>query len=148
MRLVGGHSAHVDPVVAIEHAILEAVQTRAVVISGAREDLQRYDVFSELSYEDARKDASWWFDSTENKMPAPTDLTALPADLAEVVYQIDEQLRSSKFYPVVFVRLSPADADIAVVRVVVPTCSEISHESIRLGRRILEAYASSKVNLA
>jgi ribosomal protein S12 methylthiotransferase accessory factor len=143
MRLVGGHSAHVDPVLAIEHAILEAVQTRAVVIAGAREDLQRYDVFSELTYEDARKDASWWFDSTESKVPAPSDLVALPLDLAEVVYRIDEELRSRKFYPVVFVRLSPADADIAVVRVVVPTCSEISHESIRLGRRILEAYASS-----
>jgi hypothetical protein len=67
----------------------------------------------------------------------------LPPDLAEVVYQIDEELRTQKFYPVVFMRLSPPDSDIAVVRVVVPTCSEISHESKRLGRRILAAYSSA-----
>jgi ribosomal protein S12 methylthiotransferase accessory factor YcaO len=133
-------------VLAIEQAILEAVQTRAVMIAGAREDLRRYDAFAELSYDTARQDASWWFDKTEDKVAAPSSLLPLPADLAEVVYRIGEELRSQKFYPVVFIRLSPPDSEIAVVRVVVPTCSEISHESKRLGRRILEAYASSGVH--
>lgn len=143
LRLVGGHSAHVDPLLAIEHAILEAVQTRAVLIAGAREDLQRHDAFARLGYDAARLEVSWWFDATQDKAAAPSAPLTLPADLAEVVYQIGEELRFQKFYPVVFVQLSPPDAEIVVVRVVVPTCSEISNDSIRLGRRILEGYDPS-----
>ena len=143
LRLVGGHSAHVDPLLAIEHAILEAVQTRAVLIAGAREDLERYDAFARLGYDAARQEVSWWFDATEDRVAAPSTPLPLPADLAEVVYQIGEELRSRKFYPVVFVQLSPRDAEIIVVRVIVPTCSEISHDNIRLGRRILEGYDPS-----
>lgn len=143
LRLVGGQSAHVDPLLAIEDAILEAVQTRAVLISGGREDLQRYDVFAGMSYEAARRDARWWFDSTEDCVGSPSAPLALPSDLADVVYQIGEELRSQKFYPVAFIQLSPPDAEIVVVRVVVPTCSEISHDSKRLGRRILANYHPS-----
>jgi YcaO-like protein with predicted kinase domain len=139
LRLVGGHSAHVDPLLAIEHAVLEAVQTRAVLIAGAREDLQRYDDIARMSYDAARRELNWWFDATGDIAAAPSAPLTPPADLAEVVYQIGEELRSQKFYPVVFIQLSPADAEIAVVRVVVPTCSEISHNNVRLGRRILES---------
>lgn len=140
LRLVGGHSAHIDPLLAIEHAILEAVQTRAVMIAGAREDLQRYDSFAGLGYEAARREVGWWFDRTGDFEAAPSARLALPTDLAEVVYQIGEDLRTQKFYPVAFVELSAPNAEIKVVRVVVPTCSEVSHESIRLGRRILEDF--------
>ena len=139
LRLVGGQSAHVDPLLAIEHAILEAVQTRAVLIGGAREDLDRHDSFGRLGYEAARQEVRWWFDATDDRIPAPSGPMRLPADLAEVVYRIGEELRAMRFYPVAFVQLSPPEAEIVVVRVVVPTCSEISHDSVRLGRRILEA---------
>jgi len=144
LRLCGGQSAHVDPLLAIEAAILEAVQTRAVMISGAREDLDRHDDIAGLSYEVARREASWWFDATEDRVPAPSAPLPLPEDLAEVVYEIGESLRAQRFYPVVFIRLSPRDAAVSVVRVVVPTCSEVSHNSKRLGRRFLESYASAQ----
>jgi ribosomal protein S12 methylthiotransferase accessory factor len=145
LRLVGGQSAHVDPLLAIEDAILEAVQTRAVLISGGREDLQRYDAFAGMSYEVARREGRWWFDSTEESVGSPSAPLALPPDLADVVYQIGEELRSQKFYPVVFIQLSPPDAETVVVRVVVPTCSEISHDTKRLGRRILANYDPSSL---
>jgi YcaO-like protein with predicted kinase domain len=137
MRLVGGQSAHVDPLLAIEDAILEAAQTRAVLISGGREDLERYDIFTGMSYEDARREGRWWFDPTEDSVGSPSAPLTLPSDLADVVYQIDDELRAQNFYPVAFVQLSPPDTETVVVRVVVPTCSEISHDSKRLGRRIL-----------
>ncbi|MDX6614402.1 MAG: thioglycine synthase [Blastocatellia bacterium] len=140
LRLVGGHSAHIDPLLAIEDAILEAVQTRAVLIAGSREDLQRHEAFAALGYEAARREVGWWFDATEARMTAPSAPLPLPADLAEVVYQIGEELRLGKFYPVVFIQLSPPDAEIVVVRVVVPTCSEISHDTLRPGRRILAGH--------
>jgi ribosomal protein S12 methylthiotransferase accessory factor len=140
LRLVGGHSAHVDPLLAIEHAILEAVQTRAVLIAGAREDLERHDAFGRLGYDAARKEVAWWFDATDDRVAAPAAPLPLPADLGGVVYQIGDELRAGRFYPVVFVQLSPPESEIVVVRVVVPTCSEISHDSVRLGRRVLEGY--------
>ncbi len=140
LRLVGGQSAHVDPFLAIEDAILEAVQTRAVMISGAREDLQRHDEFVSVGYETARREARWWFDPTEERIAANSGPVPLPPDLANVVYRIAQKLRSQKFFPVVYTRLSPPDAKLPVVRVAVPTCSEISHENVRLGRRLLEAY--------
>jgi hypothetical protein len=62
----------------------------------------------------------------------------------KLFYQIDETLRSQKFYPVIFIQLSPPEAELKVVRVVMPTCSEISHDSKRLGRRFLESYASTR----
>jgi ribosomal protein S12 methylthiotransferase accessory factor YcaO len=91
-----------------------------------------------------RREGSWWFNTTEDQVPAPSALLPLPDDLAEVVYQIDETLRSQKFYPVIFIQLSPPEAELKVVRVVMPTCSEISHDSKRLGRRFLESYASTR----
>jgi len=143
LRLVGGQSAHVDPLLAIEHAILEAVQTRAVMISGGREDLQRHDAVATMDYEAARSEAGWWFDPTDSRVASPAAALTLPFDLADVVHRIGEQLRDEKFYPVAFIPLSPPQSDIIVVRVVVPTCSEISHDSRRLGRRILASYMST-----
>jgi ribosomal protein S12 methylthiotransferase accessory factor len=137
MRLVGGHSAHADPVLAIEAAILEAVQTRAVVIAGAREDLAQYEKFASLTYKAARQEAGWWFDPTEERVVAPLTRIPPPANLAEVVSQIEESLRGESFFPVVFIQLSPPESETVVVRVIVPTCSEISHGYRRLGRRFL-----------
>jgi len=74
---------------------------------------------------------------------SPAAALTLPFDLADVVHRIGEQLRDEKFYPIAFIPLSPPQSDIIVVRVVVPTCSELSHDSRRLGRRILASYMSA-----
>jgi len=42
-RACGGWGCHLNPSVAAERAVLEAVQSRAVVIAGARDDLERRD---------------------------------------------------------------------------------------------------------
>jgi ribosomal protein S12 methylthiotransferase accessory factor YcaO len=42
-RHCGGWGAHLAPYIAAERAVLEAVQSRAVVIAGARDDLERRD---------------------------------------------------------------------------------------------------------
>jgi hypothetical protein len=74
---------------------------------------------------------------------SPAAALAPPSDLADVVHRIGEQLRDEKFYPVAFIQLSPPQSEIVVVRVVVPTCSEISHDSRRFGRRLLASYMSA-----
>ena len=143
LRLCGGQSAHVDPLLAIENAILEAVQTRAVMIAGGREDLQRHDAVATMDYEAARSEAAWWFDPTDARVASPAAALPLPSDLADVVHTIGERLRDEMFYPVAFIVMSPPQSEIAVVRVIVPTSSEMSHDSRRIGRRILASYQSA-----
>lgn len=50
----GGYGAHLDPEVAVLRAITEAIQGRAVVIAGSRDDVFRFDLFkirnSEMSF--------------------------------------------------------------------------------------------------
>lgn len=137
LRMNGGHSAHPDPLLAMEAAILEAVQSRAVFIAGSREDLSQYEDFAALGYKAAREHLAWWLDPTEDHVPGPTAYLPRPDDLAEVVRAIAGTLREQRFWPVIVVPLSPPNAEIAVVRVIVPTCSEASGASLRVGRRML-----------
>lgn len=135
MRLTCGHAAHVDPWLALERAVLEALQARAVIIAGAREDLDSYAELAAMDFPRAREELAWWLDPTSRRVPAPAAPLEPPGDLAEVVLGIERSLRAEGFQPLVVVELTPPGAPIAVVRVVVPTTSELSHGSHRLGRR-------------
>lgn len=136
LRLNGGHSAHADPFLAIEDAILEAVQSRAVLIAGAREDLEDLGAFAALGYEGARQSLAWWLQPTAETVAAPRAPLPRPADLAEVVRQMRDALRDEGFWPVAVVQLSPPDGEIVAARVILPTCSQAAPGNIRLGRRI------------
>jgi YcaO-like protein with predicted kinase domain len=137
LRLNGGHSAHPDPLLAIESAVLEAVQTRAVFIAGSREDLGQFEGFAALGYQTARDKLARWLDPTTDTVPGPARYLPRPDDLAEVVHTIAQTLCTKGFWPIIFIPLSPPYAAVAVVRVIVPTCSEISPPNLRLGRRVL-----------
>jgi len=137
LRINGGHSAHLDPMVAIEEAILEAVQSRAVFVAGAREDLDRLAGFASLGYSAARDTVSWWVTPGEEKTPAPLASKALPIDLSFALRELAARLSAEKFWPIVFIPLSPPDAKVIVVRVIVPTASQASAGNVRLGRSIL-----------
>jgi ribosomal protein S12 methylthiotransferase accessory factor len=136
LRLNGGHSAHTDPFLALEDAILEAVQSRAVLIAGAREDLDGLDRFAALGYDGARAALAWWLTPTPEAAPAPAAPLPRPHDLAPVLRDLRETLRGQGFWPVVTVELSPPGAAIVVARVILPTCSHAAPGNIRLGRRI------------
>jgi YcaO-like protein with predicted kinase domain len=137
LRINGGHSAHLDPMIAIEDAILEAAQSRAVFVAGGREDLALLSSFASLGYSAARDAMAWWLAPTSEKVPAPC-APGTPQDLACGLRQISDRLREKKFWPIIFVPLSPPEANIVAVRVLVPTCSQVSSGNMRLGRSVLE----------
>jgi ribosomal protein S12 methylthiotransferase accessory factor YcaO len=143
LRINGGHSAHLDPMAAIEDAILEAVQSRAVFVAGGREDLAHLSSFTSLGYSAARDALAWWLTPTTKKAPAPCGLDT-PQDLVSSLRHISDRLREKKFWPMIFVPLSPPEANIVAVRVLVPTCSQASPGNMRLGRSVLERAVRSR----
>jgi thioglycine synthase len=136
LRLVSGHAAHVDPYLALESAVLEAVQARAALIAGGREDLDSYAELAAMSFSDARRELSWWFDPTAERVAAPAAPLPPPDDLAETILALEASLREQAFQPLLVTELTPPGYPLPVVRVIVPTLSELSHSSFRLGRRI------------
>ena len=124
--------------IAFEDAILEAIQSRAAFVAGSREDLVQLDGFASLGYSAARDALTWWLTPTAEKIPAPSGLSTPPADIACCVRELAHRLREERFWPIIFVPLSPPDANIVAVRVLVPSCSQASPGNIRLGRTVLE----------
>lgn len=136
MRLVSGHAAHIDPYLALEGAVLEALQARVAIIAGSREDLDSYAEFATMSFSTVRHELSWWLDPTGERVAAPAAPQPPPDDLAETVLALEKGLREHSFQPLLVVEMTPPSYPVPVVRVIVPTLSEITHSSYRLGRRI------------
>jgi YcaO-like protein with predicted kinase domain len=128
-RPIRGHAAHLDPYLALERAILEALQARAMILAGAPEE-----VGGEAAA--PRRDSPERRESAAETVPAPATPLPLPADLAEVVLATERALRREGFQPLVVVELTPPASPVAVVRVVLPGCSDVSHGAVRLGRRL------------
>jgi ribosomal protein S12 methylthiotransferase accessory factor len=132
-RLVCGHAAHVDFTLAAEGALLEALQSRAAFIAGAREDLERFGEFAALSYAEARESLRWWITpvdpvQTPTGRPGARDPGALAREIAAT-------LAEQGFDPPVYVKLSPPASPVVVVKVIVPGCSDVSEGRWRIGRR-------------
>ena len=136
MRMACGHAAHIDPFLALDGAVQEALQARAAMISGAREDLEDYRYLESMTDAEARREFAWWLDATCQRTPAPRAPQPEPEDLASVVLELETALFRQSFQPLVVVELSPASARIPVVRAVVPGCSDFSHRRLWQGRRI------------
>jgi YcaO-like protein with predicted kinase domain len=136
LRLVSGQAAHVDPYLALEGAVLEAVQARAAIIAGAREDLDSYAELAAMDFSAARRELAWWLDPTPERLPAPVAPLPPPEDLAATILELEAALREQAFQPLLVVEMTPPGYPLPVVRVIVPTLSELSHSSFRLGRRI------------
>jgi ribosomal protein S12 methylthiotransferase accessory factor len=137
MQLVVGHGAHVEPRLALERAVLEAAQARAVITAGAREDLDHYKSLREMSYEEARRQLAWWFDPTGALAPPPLSSSAASLDLRDTVLEIRRTLLGQGFDRLIVVDLSPPGSSLAVFRVLLPGASEVSRENVRIGRRLL-----------
>jgi ribosomal protein S12 methylthiotransferase accessory factor len=129
-RPIRGHAAHLDPYLALERAVLEALQARAMILAGAADE--------EVEGEGAapRRGSPERREPDATTVPAPTSPLPLPADLAEVVLACERALRREGFQPLVVVELTSPGSPVAVVRVVLPGCSDLSHGAVRLGRRL------------
>lgn len=120
-----GMAAHLDPALALRAAVLEAAQSRATDLQGAREDLPPRD-----------EPADPWFlepgAAPVVPWPAPSGPVTLDAGRAALV------ARLAALVPPIepaFVDLSLPGVDLAVVRVVAPGLESWAHDPSRIGPR-------------
>lgn len=69
----GGSGAHLDSTIALRRAVAEAVQSRSLVIAGAREDVRR--TATPEGCEPARDTFGYWYESTGTRVSLRTSLT-------------------------------------------------------------------------
>ncbi|MCH9688499.1 MAG: YcaO-like family protein, partial [Deltaproteobacteria bacterium] len=131
-----GLCAHPDPWIALEQAVIEATQSRLVVMTEAREDRERLAADQRRARHSRRGPAEAWLADGGAPVPAPAAPLRPPVDLADVVDDIVDRMATEGFDRVVKIRLNPPDDPLAVVRVLVPGASEAMHRAFWLGRRV------------
>ena len=139
-----GYGAHLDPEVAMGRALAEAAQTRAILISGARDDVfhQYYTVLRLQRNSDSEKrnleSNPPTVDARERKSQATS---TFEGDIAILL----EKLKQAGLNQVIVFDLSPPEWDISVVRVVVPGLEASFHTNYNPKKRAI-AFAERKVS--
>lgn len=136
----GGYGAHLDPQIAMLRAITEAVQSRAVLIAGARDDIFRH-----------RREEIGRFDDAERFRVANETLPiARPASPTQATESFEgdvgcllDRLRHIGCNQVVVFELTAPDCPISVVRVIVPGLEGYMSEYYTPGARAL-AYSMAE----
>jgi ribosomal protein S12 methylthiotransferase accessory factor len=131
-----GYGAHLDPEVAMVRALTEASQTRAILISGARDDVfhQYYVALSvkrngtseasELESNPPTVDAREW-----KSQATPT----FEEDIAIIL----EKLKQAGLDQVIIFDLSPPEWEISVVRAIVPGLEATFHNNYKPNKRAI-----------
>lgn len=114
-----GYGAHLDPEVAMIRALTEAAQTRAIVISGARDD-----IFHQY-YETLKVKQNHSYEASNLTSNLPTVDARIRTSLSTDTFEEDIEIILRKLTQigleqVIVFDLSPPDCDISVVRVIVP----------------------------
>lgn len=129
----GGFGAHLDPEVAMVRALTEAVQSRAIYIAGARDDLFRHDK-DHYQARDSRATIRELLDT-----PATVDARARPDDSTGSfegdISVLLGKLRRIGLDQVIVTDLSHEDVDIPVVRVTVPGLEGYASRTYTAGPR-------------
>ncbi len=116
--ITNGYGAHLDPEVAMLRALTEAIQSRAVFIAGARDDVfyPQFQLFKKKDNAEeitALEQADLTIDASHYRSEAtPT----LEGDLAILL----EKLKKAGLHQALVFDLSRPEFDVSVVRVVVP----------------------------
>ncbi|MEH2084471.1 MAG: YcaO-like family protein [Nostoc sp.] len=113
-----GYGAHLDPEVAMIRALTEAAQTRAILISGARDDVfQQYYAASKITGSEAEVQRLESHPPTVNARIRKSQATpTFEGDILVVL----EKLQQVGLNQVIVFDLSPPEWEIAVARVIVP----------------------------
>jgi ribosomal protein S12 methylthiotransferase accessory factor len=127
-----GCSAHPSAAVAARSALIEAAQSRATWIQGARED------FDEVSLNAPHP---WYVDRSLREAPPPA--SHLFADVADEVRWVLEMLHDRAGIEPVFIDLTLDGSDVFVVRVVTPGLEVWSTDARRAGPRVRALLGSS-----
>lgn len=135
----GGLGTHLDPLIALRRALTEAIQSRAVAISGIREDISDAPRARGERFAQVRKIYSFWYESTAAKAPVPESIRPIPfKDAVECVLNTarrrDPELGRLVYYAY------PSPEDISVVRAILEGAEVFGLDRKRLGPRIRKIY--------
>jgi putative methanogenesis marker protein 1 len=138
--LNGGFGAHARRDVALIRALTELAQSRATIISGAREDISDLRIGNGNDYKQIREENWRWFCDAYPSL-AYTELpdfeqTNLWTELEWVVGRINH----CKLPGPLVVDLSRPNIDVAVVRVIVPGMECWHRDRARIGQRLTQAF--------
>lgn len=138
MFICAGAGAHLDARIACSRALTEALQSRACVLSGSREDLEpKYQQIRERGFDAVLRELRAW-DARMPRVPlvAPSEnQNATPGQaVRELVALLDR-----RGFQVVARLLSPLSAPLATVSVVVVGAESVESERSPMGSRFRRA---------
>ena len=143
-----GMGTSLSPAVAAIRAVTETAQSRLTQIHGAREDTTEAEFRKQIGYERTKRFNRKWFSVPESKgeMRDFTDIPRFEADycggvcdFSKELKYISERLQSCGTKRIFAASLSTLDADIEVVRVIVPGLESFAIDNQRMGERCRNA---------
>jgi len=142
-----GYGCHINKSIALSRAIAEAIQSRLVLIHGARDDIpQSHEPFQGLSPREMQLNFQQMSYALKNAAEK-TSFASLPSynwtfsNLEEYYQQLLNLLRKKGFPEVLTVAYTPEDAPLHVMRTIVPKMEFYTHKCQRMGP-LLKEYAT------
>jgi ribosomal protein S12 methylthiotransferase accessory factor len=140
MFVCGGYGAHPNRSVALGHALQEAAQSRAGTISGAREDLGKFELKASTDYESFRKRYAYWFtDRTGTCRFDDIPTHDYPTALDDAAHMWNA-LRRAGFDLILAVHLFRPDVRLRVVKALVPGIERYAFRMRCVGDRARRGY--------
>ncbi|HEY9831474.1 MAG TPA: YcaO-like family protein [Stenomitos sp.] len=139
-----GYGTHLDPEVAMVRALTEAAQTRAILISGARDDIF-HQYYTVLRLQRNRDAEARILESNPPTVDAREWKSQATSTFEEDIEIILEKLNNSGLNQVIVLDLSPPNWDISVVRVIVPGLEASFHTTYNPKQRAI-AFAERQLS--
>jgi ribosomal protein S12 methylthiotransferase accessory factor len=139
-----GYGAHLDPEVAMVRSLTEAAQTRAILISGARDDIF-HQYYTVLRLQRNRGSEASILESNPPTVDARERKTQATSTLEEDIEILLGKLKQIGLNRVIVFDLSPPTWGISVVRVVVPGLEASFHTTYNPKQRAI-AFAERKLS--
>ena len=143
-----GMGTSLSPAVAAIRAVTETAQSRLTQIHGAREDTTEAEFRKQIGYDRTKRLNKKWFGVPESKddlrnfadIPRfEADYCGGVCDFSKELEYISERLASCGTKHIFAASLSTLDADIEVVRVIVPGLESFAIDNQRMGERCRNA---------
>lgn len=139
----GGYSAHPNKEVALISALTEAALSRVGTISGAREDLAKFqDAKRGISYQAFRQKYRYWFDTSNAIDYADIPNCVLPSALDELAH-MTARIAQAGLKDILWVDLSKSELVLPVVKVLVPGIERYSFKMSCIGKRAKKMFRDS-----
>ncbi len=139
-----GYGAHLDPEVAMVRALTEAAQTRAILISGARDDIF-HQYYTALRLQRNRDAEASILESNPPTVDARVRKSQATFTLEDDVAIILEKLKQVGLDRAIAFDLTPPQWDISIVRVIVPGLEASFHTTYNPRKRAI-AFAESQLS--